>query len=85
MNSKSARTLFVAALALYILWFGALVALAIVSADRPADANAGSSARDRAGRLAPSERRLNGSISPDSSRDALLGRSKQATSVRSWW
>ena len=38
VNPKSARTLFVAALALYILWFGALVALAIVSADRPADA-----------------------------------------------
>jgi hypothetical protein len=38
VNWKSARTLFVGALALYIFWFGALVALAILSADRPADA-----------------------------------------------
>jgi hypothetical protein len=38
VNPKSARTRFVAALALYILWIGALVALAIVSADRPPDA-----------------------------------------------
>jgi hypothetical protein len=40
VNLKSARTFFVAALALYILWFGALVALAIVSSDRPAQARA---------------------------------------------
>jgi hypothetical protein len=40
VNSKSARTFFVAALTLYILWFGALVALAIVSSDRPAQARA---------------------------------------------
>jgi hypothetical protein len=36
VNAKSARIFFVAALGLYILWFGALVGLAIVSADRPA-------------------------------------------------
>ena len=36
MNAKSVRIFFVAALGLYILWFGALVGLAIVSADRPA-------------------------------------------------
>ena len=32
---KSARTLFIGAVALYILWFGALVAMAIVSGERP--------------------------------------------------
>ena len=36
MNAKSARIFFIAALGLYILWFGALVGLAIVSGDRPA-------------------------------------------------
>jgi hypothetical protein len=36
MNAKSARALFGAALALYILWFGALVTLAVVSGERPA-------------------------------------------------
>jgi hypothetical protein len=47
VNSKSARIRFVAALALYVLWFGALVALAIVSADRPAAAKARSAAPAR--------------------------------------
>jgi hypothetical protein len=37
VNMKSARTLFVGAVALYILWFGALVALAIVSGERPVE------------------------------------------------
>jgi hypothetical protein len=36
LNAKSARIFLIAALGLYILWFGALVGLAIVSADRPA-------------------------------------------------
>ena len=36
MNAKSARIFFIAALGLYVLWFGALVGLAIVSGDRPA-------------------------------------------------
>ncbi len=36
MNARSARIFFIAALSLYILWFGALVGLAIISADRPA-------------------------------------------------
>lgn len=36
MNAKSARLLFFAALGLYILWFGTLVGMAIVSGDRPA-------------------------------------------------
>jgi hypothetical protein len=44
VNLKFARTFFVAALALYILWFGALVALAIVSSDRPPQARARSPA-----------------------------------------
>jgi hypothetical protein len=35
VNMKSARTLFIGAVALYILWFGALVAMAIVSGERP--------------------------------------------------
>jgi hypothetical protein len=35
VNAKSARALFGAALALYILWFVALVALAVVSGERP--------------------------------------------------
>ena len=40
MNPKSPRILFFAALGLYILWFGALVGLAIVSADRPSEGQA---------------------------------------------
>jgi hypothetical protein len=36
VNVKSAHMQFVAAVTLYILWLGALVAMAIVSADRPA-------------------------------------------------
>jgi hypothetical protein len=36
LNAKSARIFLIAALGLYILWFGALVGLAIVSGDRPA-------------------------------------------------
>jgi hypothetical protein len=36
LNANSARIFLIAALGLYILWFGALVGLAIVSADRPA-------------------------------------------------
>jgi hypothetical protein len=35
VNPKSARTLFGAALALYILWFVALVTLAVISGERP--------------------------------------------------
>ena len=35
VNAKSARALFGAALALYILWFVALVTLAVVSGERP--------------------------------------------------
>ena len=37
MNMKSARTLFVGAVALYIVWFGTLIALAIVSGERPVE------------------------------------------------
>jgi hypothetical protein len=37
VNMKSARTLFIGAVALYILWFGALVAMAIVSGERPVE------------------------------------------------
>jgi hypothetical protein len=36
-NMKLARTLFGAALALYMVWIGALVALAVVSGARPAE------------------------------------------------
>jgi hypothetical protein len=53
VNSKSARTLFIAAMTLYILWFGALVALAIVSADRPADAKARSAPAPAAAPVVP--------------------------------
>jgi hypothetical protein len=35
VNPKSARMLFGAALALYILWFVALVTLAVISGERP--------------------------------------------------
>jgi hypothetical protein len=38
MNANSTRALFGAALALYILWFGTLVTLAVVSGERPASA-----------------------------------------------
>ena len=35
LNVKSARMRFIAALGLYLLWIGALVALAVVSGERP--------------------------------------------------
>ena len=38
MNAKSARVLFGEALALYILWFVALVTMAVVSGQRPVSA-----------------------------------------------
>jgi hypothetical protein len=38
VNTKVARILFGAALALYLLWFAALVTLGIVSGARPGDA-----------------------------------------------
>jgi hypothetical protein len=37
VNLKSARTIFGAAVALYVVWIGALVAMAIVSGARPVD------------------------------------------------
>jgi hypothetical protein len=55
VNTKSARTLFVAALALYIFWFGALVALAIVSADRTADAKLRSAPAPASALVAPEQ------------------------------
>jgi hypothetical protein len=38
VNAKSARAIFGAALALYLLWFVALVTLAVVSGERPVSA-----------------------------------------------
>jgi hypothetical protein len=35
MNPNSARHRFVAALALYLIWVGALVAMAVTSSERP--------------------------------------------------
>jgi hypothetical protein len=40
VSIKRARTVFVAALACYLLWVGALVALAVVSGARPGDRRA---------------------------------------------
>jgi hypothetical protein len=37
MHTKLARSLFGASLALYVLWVGALVALAVVSGNRPGE------------------------------------------------
>jgi hypothetical protein len=39
VNRKWARTLFVAALGLYLLWFSALVVMAVVSGERPISAS----------------------------------------------
>jgi hypothetical protein len=35
VNGKSARTLLVAAVALYLVWLGSLIAMAVYSAKRP--------------------------------------------------
>jgi hypothetical protein len=39
VTAKLARTLFVAALALYLIWLAALVTLGVVSGARPAEGN----------------------------------------------
>jgi hypothetical protein len=41
VNGKPGRKVFVAALALYLLWVGALATLAVVSASRPSAARIG--------------------------------------------
>jgi hypothetical protein len=46
VNWKSARSRFAAALALYVIWIGALVAMAVVSGARPVE---------RPSRTAPAE------------------------------
>jgi hypothetical protein len=39
MNVKSARILLSAAVALYVLWVGSLIAMAVYSSARPSDRN----------------------------------------------
>jgi hypothetical protein len=39
VKQRSARVLLAAAVALYVSWVGALIAMAVLSATRPADAN----------------------------------------------